>query len=318
MAKRLVVVAAVALTTIAALTAFVTGHRPAVRPAAANVFFGIDLPADTAAALSSVTRAAGEAPTVESVFVKLDSTSFTVNALQAIRSRGMTPFVTLEPWSYRDRWGQSNITQYSLRSLVAGHWDGQLRHIAGILAAYDHPVYLRFAHEMNGWWYPWAVNQNGNDATLYVQAWRHVARIVRGAARANVSLVWSPNLLTGSSKESPISSSYPGDQWVDYMGLTAYNRTLAPSTTLTPSYNALTKVSSKPIILSETGASGAGKLGWIRAFGPYLASHRRITGFIWFNTTPASGASGDYRFNQTSADAQAFKVTLQSLRRDRH
>ena len=36
------------------------------------------------------------------------------------------------------------------------------------------PVAIRFAHEMNGNWYPWSESRSGNRPGDYVQAWRHV------------------------------------------------------------------------------------------------------------------------------------------------
>jgi hypothetical protein len=36
--------------------------------------------------------------------------------------------------------------------------------------AWAKPFYLRFAHEMNGKWQPWAPGANGNAAAQYVTA----------------------------------------------------------------------------------------------------------------------------------------------------
>jgi putative protein kinase ArgK-like GTPase of G3E family len=68
---------------------------------------------------------------------------------------------------------------------------------------------------------------------------------------------------------------------------------------------------SKPVVLAETGVDGAAKTAWITAFGGWLTTHGRIVGFVWFNTTPfTSGASGDYRFDDVTANALAFRRTL--------
>ena len=49
-------------------------------------------------------------------------------------------------------------------------------------------VYLRFAHEMNGYWYPWSHGPRG-----YVFAWRRIVRIFDVAGARNVRFVWSVN-----------------------------------------------------------------------------------------------------------------------------
>ena len=55
---------------------------------------------------------------------------------------------------------------------------------SGRLAAnYEKPLYLRFAHEMNGGWFPWGVGTNGNGPADYVAAWRHIHDIFEQKGR---------------------------------------------------------------------------------------------------------------------------------------
>ena len=49
-------------------------------------------------------------------------------------------------------------------------------------------VYLRYAHEMNGYWYPWS-----NDPRAYRWAWRRIVRLFAVAGADNVRFVWSVN-----------------------------------------------------------------------------------------------------------------------------
>lgn len=104
--------------------------------------------------------------------------------------------------------------------------------------------YIRFAHEMNGSWYSW-----GQQPQAYVKAFRVVAAAVHRLAPGNV-MVWSPNYGEGypypngqysarpttvafetldtdedgelTIKDDPYSPYYPGDQYVDWVGLTLY------------------------------------------------------------------------------------------------
>lgn len=276
------------------------------------LFFGIDVPSGNLDELAAVRGAAGRMPSVENIFVKLDS-HFTVDTLQRIRLAGLTPMITVEPWSVSSRWNGQPMPQYRLSELTDGRYDQQLRAIAAVIRDFHHPVYLRFAHEMNADWYPWAERANGNRPGDFVAAWRHVYPILRGG-NPMVSLIWSPNILLSAARSAPLAELYPGDAYVDAVGLTAYGHGRSAVATIDASYRQLSKLSRRPVILSETGADGPHRADWIRSLGDYLQDHGRIIGFVWFNTTPAStGASGDYRFTADEQSASAFRAVLRRL-----
>ena len=138
-----------------------------------------------------------------------------VEQLEAIAARGSTPEITWEPWDalnpvrYQPR--------YRLRNIVAGHFDSYIRAWANTLAAYERPVRLRFAQEMNGGWYPWSERSNGNRPHEFVRAWRHIHDIFRAAGATNVEWVWSPAAITMHA------SQYPGDAYVDLVSLSCFN-----------------------------------------------------------------------------------------------
>jgi len=289
----------------------VSWWRLATRPRA-KLFFGIDVPSGRVEELSAVQRVAGTAPTVENIFLKFDST-FSVDKLEQIRQHGMTPMISLEPWQVHDRWTGQPMPQYRLSDIAAGRYDRQLRAIARVVKDFNHPVYLRFAHEMNGNWYPWAERVNGNHPGDFVAAWRHVYPILRGG-NPLVTLIWSPNALLPPDQSTPLSELFPGDRYVDAVGFTAYGHGRSASATLDPTYRALAQLSHRPMILSETGADGNGRADWINSLGNYLREHGRLAGFVWFNTSPeTTGASGDYRFTADPAAAAAFARMLRRL-----
>lgn len=276
------------------------------------LFFGIDVPSGSIDELAAVQSAAGRMPSVENIFIKLDS-QFTVDKLQRIRLAGLTPMITVEPWSVTSRWTGQPMPQYRLSDLASGRYDQQLRAIAAVIRDFGHPVYLRFAHEMNADWYPWAERANGNHPGDFVAAWRHVYPILRGD-NPMVSLIWSPNALLSAARSTPLAELYPGDAYVDVVGFTAYGHGRSAAETIDATYRQLSGLSRRPIILSETGADGPHRADWIGSLGDYLEDHGRIIGFVWFNTTPATtGASGDYRFTADKQSASAFRTVLRRL-----
>lgn len=93
--------------------------------------------------------------------------------------------------------------------------DTYLRKLAEDMAASGAKIFLRFASEMNGTW----TNYSG-DPELYKEKWRLLTRVIRERAD-NVAMVWCPY----TTPRDPIPSYYPGDEWVDWVGVNMYNVT---------------------------------------------------------------------------------------------
>lgn len=117
------------------------------------------------------------------------------------------------------------------------------------------PIFLRFASEMNGDWVPYH-----GDPKLYIEKFRLVARVMHEEA-PNVAMVWCPF-------ETPISEIpryYPGDEYVDWVGVNIYsvpfwnNRTDTPGDWRNPAdslrfiYN--NYAARHPIMICEYAAS---------------------------------------------------------------
>lgn len=79
------------------------------------------------------------------------------------------------------------------------------------LGSCGRPVFLRFANEMN-------IGPNGDDPAAYIQAFRYIAD--QAHQRDNIAVVWSPNDV--SNLERPFENFYPGDQYVDWVGVSSY------------------------------------------------------------------------------------------------
>ncbi len=121
---------------------------------------------------------------------------------------GAVPFLTIEPW---------NATYSSVLTSRDVAW---VERFAADCGRWGKPMMIRFAHEMNGNWYPWGWQKT--TAGAYVQAFRTFGRIFRAKA-PNVSLVWAPNQNWGPVADDAYSNWYPGDEYVDWVGLSVYH-----------------------------------------------------------------------------------------------
>ncbi len=79
-------------------------------------------------------------------------------------------------------------------------------------------LHLRFAHEWNGSFSSWAVN-NANAAN-FVLAFRRFADLAHSII-PGVQVVWSPN--DGTSSLTHVDDGYPGSAYVDVIGPDSYN-----------------------------------------------------------------------------------------------
>lgn len=139
--------------------------------------------------------------------------------------------------------------------------DAYLRKFAKDAQAAGVPVFLRFASEMNGSWVKW----NGNP-TLYIEKFRLISKVMKEDA-PNVAMVWSP----AANPKQKINSYYPGDSYVDWVGLSIYSvkyfngDVKSPADQVNPldslDYVYQQYAARKPIMVSEYGATHFSKAG---------------------------------------------------------
>lgn len=226
---------------------------------------------------------------------------------------GATPEITWEPW---DPAAGATQSRYTLQRIARGSFDTYIRRWAQEIASYGKPVVLRFAHEMNGSWYPWAAGANGNTAADYVAAWRHVWTLFAQAGAGNATWVWSPNVpYTGSV---PLASLYPGDAYVDVVALDGYNWAgIQPGSTwqsfgdvFAAGVSQLQALTSRSLVIGEVGCpeTGGDKAAWVSDMFATLAAHPEIRGLTWFDFAKEA----DWRIDSSPGSLAAFASGLPS------
>lgn len=264
--------------------------------------------------LDRFTKAVGHQPSVYEFAQGWAVNQFDRGAIDKVAERGMLPLISWEPWNYQHRSTIESLAgdqpAYSLSHIINGDYDGYIRSWAKGVKSLPYTIALRFAHEMNGFWYPWGVLTNGNSVGEYVRAWRHVHDIFTRIGAKNVIWIWSPNIIWNDSTN--LAELYPGNRYVDWIGLSGYYGT--PGTLDYKSFNAtfartiakLRKFTSKPLVITETGATNVSGLmaQWITQMFRQLPAHTGIIGVIWFEAFRVI----DWQVADHPAAAAAFRA----------
>lgn len=208
--------------------------EPALVPPQGRAWFGMNLDWGSET-IGEVSDRLGVTPAVWVQFVRFPLTDADRGNLagffEQVGTAGAHGLLTLEPHD-----GLDSVTP------------GAAAELAGVLDAAwtDHGVatFVRFAHEMNGSWYPWS--QRPDE---YVRAFRLVAEAVHDGSPAS-AMVWAPNEGAGypfsggafeaapgspeaaaldtdgngalTRADDPYAPYWPGDDAVDWVGMSLY------------------------------------------------------------------------------------------------
>ena len=236
--------------------------------------------------------------------------------MNEVRAHGSIPLITWDPQDPSN--GTANQLAYALQNIINGNFDGYITQWAQESKAWGHPYFLRFAHEMNGNWNPWSEQVNGNKPGQFVLAWRHVHDIFTRLGVTNVTWVWSPNI--DFSTSTPLQELYPGDGYVDWVGMSGYN--WGPfgqwhvwqsfSSVFSQTYNDILHITSRPIMITETASTelGGNKANWISdAFVTQLPHNfPHIHAFVWFDESKEE----DWRIESSPSAQAAFAAAISS------
>lgn len=293
-----------------------SGSGPDAEPLALGAFMrGVE---DDPSKIDEFTEMVGEKPATVMFYQNWEEHGeFDTEILDAIDSRGAVPIMT---WAPRDPDRGRNQRKYSLQKIVRGRYDPYIRSWARGAAAWNKPLYLRFAHEMNSTFFPWGVGVNGNTGADYVAAWRRVHDIFVQEGATNVRWVWSPLADIPTGKEA-LEQMYPGDDYVDWLAIDGYNwgteglalpewRTVPEI--FGPFYDKLSSISDKPMMIAEVSSAEAGgsKADWMKEglLEDIPSRFPRVRAVVWFSSNKIM----DWRVNSSSESLEAYSEVANS------
>lgn len=258
---------------------------------------------------------------------------FPMDACVQLHERGIIPHLTWElfwPSKNPNNCSGTGAEGYTgFNDVLAGKYDAYIDQFARDAKAFDQPVFMRFLHEFNGNWYVWSGNKNGQangGAEKVIAVWRYVVDRFNAIGANKVQWLWVPHgPSTDLSTEAwnAVANYWPGDAYVDWIGLDGYNfypqdpwGNPRPYRDFDNCFRALyddcAVLGDQPMMIAEFGTGefeykGDDKSTWVRdTFSKIKTDYPRIRIFTWFNINKEL----DWRVNSSPEALKAFKEML--------
>ena len=249
----------------------------------------------------------------------LGTCAFPAGLARGLRDKGITPIIYWQPTNPSDP-GAGRFERF--RRIAQGKHDAYIRRWARAAKQYGGPVIVRFAHEMNGNWFPWSLLNFDNSPAAFQTAWRHIVAIFRAVGATNVAFLFSPFQHCPNCSQARYAEFYPGNGYVDYVGVTAINWGDLQWTSLRgptgrpargapgPDSRTPGRPLGKPVILPEIAShySGGDKATWLN--DGYRIAHQEwpaIQAMVYFDYDMTFAGQPDWRLVQPG-DGSAFRA----------
>ncbi len=215
---------------------------------------------------------------------------FPIELLRKIRKNGSIPMITWEPYSHNfpELSSDKNLSVdwRVFDGILSGKLDKYIMAYALKIRDFGEPVMIRFAHEMDNPAYPWSFYGGGNTPDEYIHAHQYVVKFFNKMGATNVTWVWNP------WEEDAVEKYYPGNDFVDWIGVTNLNYGLANSSGKWVGFEDLYKpfhdrimAFNKPVMLSEFGSTnyGGARAEWFKdAFEKIQTTYTEIKSVVLF------------------------------------
>jgi mannan endo-1,4-beta-mannosidase len=260
-------------------------------------FFGVEAQdAPALAPVNAFAASAGRKPDIIGQYVAW-GTSFDTQAVTAAWSYGAMYYIAWEPYDT------------TAAAIAGGQSDRYITKFADAVRTLNLPVAISYGHEMNGNWYPWGTDQT--SASSFVAAWRHIHNLFIQAGASNVIWVWNPNIIN-PVPQVQLEPYWPGDAYVDWVGITGYFPTSGPETFATlygPTLTEIRQFTTKPVIIAETSVeTGPSDIQALHSLVVGVKRRPGVLGFIWFDFNK-DGVDWQIESRPTVGDAMAADIS---------
>ena len=210
--------------------------------------------------------------------------------------------------------------------ILNGDYDEYFTQYAKSLKLFGKPILFRLNNEMNGDWCWYSAFYTGRDADIYIKLWHYIRAIFDREGVDNLIWVWNPHDVSlPDFAWNNYMSYYPGDKYVDVIGLTGYNngtyfkgekwRTF--DDIYSPLYAEYLEIFDKPFMITEFSSNSVGgnKALWIQEMFTNIKKYNNIKVAIWWNGVDydQSGNPGRvYLIDDSPEVVEAMKTGLKN------
>ncbi|MCL1805983.1 MAG: glycoside hydrolase family 26 protein [Clostridiales bacterium] len=240
--------------------------------------------------------------------------------LTLARDRGKVLELTLQTSDNGDEEGNM------VYDVLNGEYDAFLKDYAEAVADSGCPVLFRLGNEMNGDWCAYSAYHTSKDTQIFIAFYRYVYGFFEAAGARNVIWVWNPN---GRSypdfKWNNELMYYPGDAYVDVVGLTAYNtgtyyqavgeRWQEFDELYDGLYSRYLRLFGQPLMITEfaSASMGGDKEKWVADMFEHIRGMDMIKAAVWWNSRDYDGegnVSRSYIVDETPELMDIFRKYL--------
>lgn len=240
-----------------------------------------------------------------------------LNELQAINSNGWRPMVSANPYFF-EKCNSNGVPLY--KAIASGNCDEFMHSVGKNLKAFSKSVFLRWAWEMNVSSMEWQVERTGSSSADFIAAWRRFHDIVYAEGATNVLWVFCPDVANFS-----YGQIYPGDGYVDWIGLDGYNWGTTQSWSswksfsqvYSQAYGQITKVApNKPLMLGEVNTTdkGGDKPAWYKdmLLTQVLDNFPKIKAVVFYNEDRSVKEGVNWLIDVTPASLEVFSEAIKN------
>lgn len=182
----------------------------------------------------------------------------------------------------------------NLYEILDGKYDDYFKQYASRLKEFNHPVLFRLNNEMNGDWCEYSSYHFSKDTEMFKESWKYIHDLFEENGVDNVLWVWNPHDISFPDFAwNNYLNYYPGDEYVDIVGLTGYNNgTYYPGEVwrefeeiYDPIYKEYSEIFEHPLMITEFSANSVGgdKIEWIKDMFDKIKKYDRLKVAIWWN-----------------------------------
>lgn len=241
---------------------------------------------------------------------------FPLSGMQNAYQRGKTVELTMQVmWNIKP--GNTDPEMKNVNfDLIDGLYDDYLRRFAQAAKAFGHPFIFRLNNEMNSTWVRYSGIALLCDPDVYTKVWRHIYDIFEEEGVRNAIWVFNPNDVDYPPlKWNSQVSYYPGNKYVQMIGLTGYNtgtyyknQTGERWRSFTEIYDPLNEKYSRfygqfPWMITEFACSSVGgdKGKWITDMFKNIGRYKNLKAAVWW-----SYADFDYSKTKKGTPARRY------------